>query len=53
MITESFHRAEAERHRRLAEMARNAVISRKMIEIAELHAKVADLLQRVPSARQA
>jgi hypothetical protein len=53
MLTEAFHRTEADRHRRLAQMAKSALIARKMIEIAELHSKIADLLQRVPSARPA
>jgi hypothetical protein len=49
MLTEAFHRSEAERVRRIAEAATSALIEEKLIKIAELHARVADGLQQAAS----
>jgi hypothetical protein len=47
MLTEAFHRGEAERFRRLAETASSARIKAKLTQIPDLHAKVARGLQQV------
>jgi hypothetical protein len=49
MLTEAFHRGEAERFRRLAETTTDESLRAKLTRIADLHTKVANGLQKAMS----